>query len=253
MTEAAIPAELRSAWHEDGWWVWRTAIPATDLLAAERRSSKLFPSAEEMDAAPTTSAPPSGRIWDAAWPEFPFRSRSLNKLALHPVLMDLAEDLLGTDDIRLYMALITAKYAQPVLAFQPAAPHRLPNHMIVVPRPEAGYQQLETFVYLTDVTADNGATRLVSYRRRLTSPSRRHTLNFTRLPPISTKSPARQPGRRGRSSATGPTSITALGLGGARQAQDHDAPVVQARRRRVGRLSRVALQGPVSRLAQLRP
>ena len=35
------------------------------------------------------------------------------------------------------------------------------NHTLVVPRHEPGYQQLEMFVYLTDVTPETGATRMV--------------------------------------------------------------------------------------------
>ena len=34
VTRAVIPEELRSAWHGDGWCVWRSAIPQADLLAA---------------------------------------------------------------------------------------------------------------------------------------------------------------------------------------------------------------------------
>ena len=119
------------------------------------------------------------RTWDASWPEFPFRSRSLNKLALHPVLVDLAEELLGTDDIRLYMALITAKYAHQPSGFNQLLHTDYPNHMLVVPRREVGYRQLETFVYLTDVTSDNGATRLVSLQKTAHIPVESHTLNLT--------------------------------------------------------------------------
>ena len=41
------------------------------------------------------------------------------------------------------------------------------NHTLVVPRHEPGYQQLEMFVYLSDVTPETAATRMVS--RRLTA------------------------------------------------------------------------------------
>jgi hypothetical protein len=36
------------------------------------------------------------------------------------------------------------------------------NHTLVVPRADIGYQHLETFVYLSDVTPDTAATRVVS-------------------------------------------------------------------------------------------
>ena len=41
------------------------------------------------------------------------------------------------------------------------------NHTLVVPRHEVGYQQLELFIYLSDVTPETAATRLVS--RQLTT------------------------------------------------------------------------------------
>jgi ectoine hydroxylase-related dioxygenase (phytanoyl-CoA dioxygenase family) len=163
----------------DGWWVWRNAIPAEDIQAAEKALSKLFPTAEEMDAGTDDERTARWRDWDSAWPEFPFRSRSLNKLALHPALMDLAENLLGTVDVRLYMALITAKYAHQASGFNQLLHTDYPNHMIVVPRTDDGYRQLEMFVYLTDVSAENGATRLVSLEKTKDIPVERHTLNLT--------------------------------------------------------------------------
>ena len=54
----------------------------------------------------------------------------------------------------------------------------IPNHMLVVPRHAPGYQQVEFFVYLTDVTADDGATRFVSWQKTKDIPVERHTLNY---------------------------------------------------------------------------
>ncbi|MFZ0667125.1 MAG: phytanoyl-CoA dioxygenase family protein [Acidimicrobiales bacterium] len=177
-----VPAELRSAWQEDGWCVWQEAIPLADIEAASRSLSHLFPTAEEMDSGTENEITSKYRIWDAAWPEFPFRSRSLNRLALHPIVLDLAEGLLGTDDIRLYMGLITAKYANQSSHFNQLLHTDFPNHMIVVPR--RGYEQLELFLYLTDVTRENGATRLVSVKKTSHIPVERHTLSFSEYPEL---------------------------------------------------------------------
>ena len=65
------------------------------------------------------------RTWDAAWPEFPFRSRSLNGLVVSDVMIDLAEDLLGTDDVRMYLAIVIGQVRRPAVGLQPAPPHRL--------------------------------------------------------------------------------------------------------------------------------
>ena len=50
--------------------------------------------------------------------------------------------------------------------------------MLVVPRHEPGYQQVEFFVYLTDVTTEDGATRFVSWQKTKDIPVERHTLNY---------------------------------------------------------------------------
>ena len=50
--------------------------------------------------------------------------------------------------------------------------------MLVVPRHEIGYQQVEFFVYLTDVSREDGATRFVSWQKTKDIPVERHTLNY---------------------------------------------------------------------------
>ena len=50
--------------------------------------------------------------------------------------------------------------------------------MLVVPRHELGYQQVEFFVYLTDVATEDGATRFVSWQKTKDIPVERHTLNY---------------------------------------------------------------------------
>jgi Phytanoyl-CoA dioxygenase (PhyH) len=178
MSRAEIPGDLVSGWREDGWGVWRGALPAEAVAAAGKALDRMFPSAAEMDSGTDDERTRRFRVWDAAWPEFPFRSRSLNKIALHPTLLDLAETLLGTEEIRLYMGLITAKYANQSSHFNQLLHADYPNHMLVVPRKEKGYQQLETFVYLSDVTSENGATRLVSVKKTGQVPVESHTLNL---------------------------------------------------------------------------
>ena len=124
------------------------------------------------------------RNWDAQWPEFPFRSKSLNDIVMHDVLIGVAEKLLGTDDIRLYMALITAKYANQSSHFNQLLHADYPNNMLVVPRDEGPYRQLETFVYLTDVTPESGATRMVSVRKTAHIPVECHTLAYADYPEL---------------------------------------------------------------------
>ena len=94
--------------------------------------------------------------------EFPYRSWDLNRLAVHPDLVDLAERYLGTTELHLYKVELWAKYAEAVDYDQPL--HRdYGSHSLVVPRLEQRYQQLTTFVYLSDVSDDDGPTCIVPY------------------------------------------------------------------------------------------
>lgn len=174
----AITPEQRRCWEIDGWCVLDRAIPSELLASARVAAARLFPSAEAMAAEGEDTA--RWRTWDAAWPEFPFRSRSLNAIAVGDVMTDLARALLGTDDVRMYMAIATAKYAGQPSEYNQLLHVDFPNHTLTVPRPEAGYHQVETFVYLTDVGPDNGATRFVSRTRTHRVPVEEHTLSYER-------------------------------------------------------------------------
>jgi hypothetical protein len=168
----------RRSWDEDGWCVLEQAVPKNELERAQTAVSKLFPTAEQMADAERGGEVERWRTWDAQWPEFPFRSRTLNGLVTSDLLIGLARELLGTHDVRMYLAIITAKYAG-----QPSDYNRLlhtdfPNHTLTVPRPEDGFQQMETFIYLNDVDRGNGATRFVSRTRTAHVSVEEHTLNL---------------------------------------------------------------------------
>ncbi len=79
------------------------------------------------------------------------------------------------------MGIVTAKYACQGSGYNQLLHADYPNHMLVVPRHDPGYQQVEFFVYLTDVTAEDGATRFVSWQKTKQIPVERHTLNYVRL------------------------------------------------------------------------
>jgi len=96
--------------------------------------------------------------------EFPYRSWDLNRLAFHPDLVDAAERYLGTTDLHLYKVELWAKYAGAVNYDQPL--HRdYGSHSLVVPRSGDRYQQLTTFIFLSDVTEEDGPTRIVPFAR----------------------------------------------------------------------------------------
>jgi hypothetical protein len=170
-------AAQAAAFAADGWCRVPGLVAPADLVALGPALARLFPSAEQMAAGDLAGGPWAD--WDAAWPEFPFHSRTLNRIALGEATLDLAAGLLGTEDLRCYLALATAKYPG-----QPSGYNRLlhadyPNHTLVVPRDEVGYQHLECLVYLCDVDETNGATAFVSRRRTAGIGVEEHTLNLT--------------------------------------------------------------------------
>ena len=90
----------------------------------------------------------------------PYKSWDLNHLAFHPDLVDAVERYLGTADLHLYKVELWAKYGGAADYDQPL--HRdYGSHSLVVPRVDGRYQQLTTFIFLSDVTVDDGPTRIV--------------------------------------------------------------------------------------------
>jgi hypothetical protein len=135
---------------------------ATDELKAAQEALWLhFPRPEDYFSDPSAHAD-LARNQFAGVEEFPYRSWDLNHLAFHPDLIDAAERYLGTPDLHLYKVELWAKYAGAVNYDQPL--HRdYGSHSLVTPRPDTRYQQLTTFIFLSDVTADDGPTRIVPY------------------------------------------------------------------------------------------
>ncbi len=102
--------------------------------------------------------PTSPARWGAAFP-FP-GSGSLNRVCVHPSIVDFAERALGNDDIRLYQAHASAKYAGVTNYEQPM--HLDRNHSWLPAASGSPWWNLEGFLDLTDVTEDDNPTRLVS-------------------------------------------------------------------------------------------
>src|SRR6202163_3717880 len=76
----------------------------------------------------------------------------------------MSEGYLQTTELHLYKVELWAKYAGAVDYDQPL--HRdYGSHSLVVPRLDGRYQQLTTFIFLSDVTADDGPTRIVPHEK----------------------------------------------------------------------------------------
>jgi hypothetical protein len=138
-------------------------LDPAELAAAQDALWLHFPRPEEYFADPAQYAPYAASQF-AGVEEFPYRAWALNRLAFHPDLVDAAERYLGTTELHLYKVELWAKYAGAIDYTQPL--HRdYGSHSLVTPRLEPRYQQLTTFVYLSDVTAEDAPTHIVPYPR----------------------------------------------------------------------------------------
>ncbi len=130
-----------------------------ELAAAQAALWKHFPTPEQYFADPASYSE-YGTSQFAGVEDFPYRSWDLNRLAIHPDLVNFAARFLGTDELHLYKVELWAKYAGAIDYDQPL--HRdYGSHSLVVPRTDGQYQQLTTFVFLSDVTEVDGPTRIV--------------------------------------------------------------------------------------------
>ena len=91
---------------------------------------------------------------------FPYDSYLLNRLQIHPNVVDFAKKAMGDEDIRLYQARIWGKYTGVTNYEQPF--HQDRNHTIVPDRVEPGWWNMLGFLYLSDVEEGVGPTEILS-------------------------------------------------------------------------------------------
>ena len=174
VADAAL-AELRDQGH-----VLVEGFLAPDELETARQALWLhFPRPDEYFEDPERFSKYAGSQF-AGVEEFPYKSWDLNRLAFHPDLVDAAERFLETQELHLYKVELWAKYSGAVDYDQPH--HRdYGSHSLVVPRVDGRYQQLTTFIYLSDVTDVDGPTRIIPYDRSREIPFTPLYLNFGEL------------------------------------------------------------------------
>jgi hypothetical protein len=172
-----------AAWQRDGWVLVEGLVESGEIDAAAAELHHLFPTAEEFHADPQGQtekwlgqppAPHDAFIWPADGPgfrpeqhrwrsEFPFAGcRALNRLCVHPAIVDFAGRALGSSDLRLYQTQTVAKYTGDANYEQPMHTDR--NHSWLPPRPEPSWWHMEGFLYLSDVNDGNAPTHLVSVK-----------------------------------------------------------------------------------------
>jgi hypothetical protein len=171
--------EQKHRWDTAGWCVVEDVIPPDVVAGAQRALPDVFPTANEFaDGVDPARNAPFLTERGAPRPQFPFERGALNQVALHDRVIDLAARLLTIDDIRLYQAAVTAKYANGAPDYEQLLHVDYANHTLVVPRTDVGYQHVTMFVYLNDVTAETGATRMVSREHTADVPIEQTYLHF---------------------------------------------------------------------------
>ena len=165
MTDDASTA----VWDRDGFVVLPGLLDGADTRAALASARDILPTAPSDDRFRTDF----GGITN-----FPFGSVDLSLLAVHEKLIDLASDLLGVDDVRVYAIEAWAKFTGAADYDQQLHRDYL-NHSLLVPAPDQRPRQVEMFVFLDDVEDELGPPAYVSMT---------HTRH---LPPLPNWYPAR--------------------------------------------------------------
>jgi hypothetical protein len=155
-------ADAAAHWAEHGYVVLPGYLAGDDLAAARAALPEMFPSGAAFhdDTDPVRNA----RFRDDAFggiTTFPFTSPDLGLLAVHPLLVALAEAVLGTENVRVYTIEMWAKYAG-AAGYEQAHHRDFFNHTPLVPSRDPAFRQVETFTYLSDVDEGCAPTRFVS-------------------------------------------------------------------------------------------
>ena len=158
-----------ASWREQGWALLEGLIDPATIDAALEDVHRVLPTAAEYHADPRRvteqylGVPPPSRDrfrWPPEGPgfrpeqhrwgaEFPFPGGRLNRLCVHPAIVDFVVRALDTKEIRLYQAQVNAKYTGAANYEQPLHTDR--NHSWLPAHPDAEWWHVETFVYLSDV------------------------------------------------------------------------------------------------------
>jgi hypothetical protein len=170
-----------AAWREDGWALVEGLVGTETIDSAIADLRYVFPAPEKFHADPERYRPPgrSTKELRRGYPEMPatgpafrpeqhrfraefpfYGSGELSRLVTHPAIVDFMERALGTSDLRVYQAQVSAKYAGDANFEQPMHTDR--NHSFLPPRMEPPWWHVESFLYLTDVDEGTAPTHLVT-------------------------------------------------------------------------------------------
>ena len=161
-----------TSWRDHGFAILPGFVSATNLRPALRELSFLFPTADEFH---DRVDPEKNRGFEDEFggiTDFPFASTELSLLAVHDSLIDLAESLLGAQNLRVLGIEAWAKYTAAVRYDQEHHRDYL-SHSLVAPSTDARFAVLEMFLFLVDTPIALGPPSLVS---------RQHTADLPAIP-----------------------------------------------------------------------
>jgi hypothetical protein len=160
-----------ASWRDEGFAILPAYLGA-ELDPALRELPSVFPSADEFhdDVDPERNA--AYREEFGGITDFPFASNELSLLAVHDRLIDLAERLLGTTDLRVIGIEAWAKFTG---AAQYAQDHHRDylSHGLLAPSGDPRFEVLELFLYLVDTPTELGPPSVVA---------REHTRDLPAIP-----------------------------------------------------------------------
>ncbi len=151
------------AWREDGFAIIPSYVPAEELVDGVAGLGRLYPTADEFHDGHNPNR--NNRFADefGGIDDFPFLSAALSLLAVHPRLIDLAELLLGTNDVRVFSIEAWAKYSGAANYEQHFHRDYL-AHTLMAPSSDLRFAQVEMFLYLVDVPVELGPPAYVALR-----------------------------------------------------------------------------------------
>ena len=152
---------IADTWRTDGFVILPGYLSVEDLAPALDQLETMFPTPDGFHDDTDPRRARYVRDEFDGIDGFPFASTELSLLAVNPRVIQLAEDLLGEQDLRVYSAEAWAKYTGATDYDQDLHRDYL-NQTVLVPSTADQYRQLEMFVFLTDVPEDLGPPHLVS-------------------------------------------------------------------------------------------
>jgi hypothetical protein len=143
------------AFERDGFVVLSEHLSPAALRPGLAELPKVFPTRDEFhdDIDPDRNARFRSEFGGIS--NFPFRSTELSLLAVHDDLIELAEELLGSQGLRVYSIEGWAKYTG-AADYEQELHRDYLNHSLLVPSPGDDPTQVEMFLYLSEVDPPHG-------------------------------------------------------------------------------------------------